>query len=132
MGEHTSLRPYVQTADEAYAVLQTVHASEGRQLHWWQLGTIALLVAGLAIAGPVGKTALCLAAMAGMRWLVHLVDYMGRGWYMHYLTLRDLTHPPTVSWDLITGLAACIPRVPPEGAGEGVETGAPDDTPPLH
>lgn len=85
---HTSLAPYVNSADDLYELLQAGHIiQEGKSVRWaW--GMLLAAVVGLAFPGAFGKLGWMACIYAGMNWLAVIVDYAGRGWFMHMLSLR--------------------------------------------
>lgn len=90
---HTSLAPYVNSADELYELLQAGHIiQEGKSVRWaW--GMLLAAAVGLAFSGAIGKLGWMACIYAGMNWLAVIVDYTGRGWFMHMLSLREYLTP---------------------------------------
>lgn len=97
---HTSLAPYVNSADELYELLQAGHIiQEGKSVRWaWAM--LLSAVVGLAFPGAVSKLGWMACIYAGMNWLAVIVDYTGRGWFMHMLSLRNLLHPTALELEL--------------------------------
>ena len=108
-------------------MLEAIDGEFERRVSRWQHGAWLALVAGLAIPGPIGHTALCLSALAAMRWLRLVVGGAGRYWFMHHLALYDLlSAPASIDWSF---LAALLERVPKQ-AGSVDPPAPPDPVPP--
>lgn len=86
---HISLAPYVDSAEELYELLQAGHLIHEVKVARWAWGMLIAAVLGLALPGAFGKVAWMACLYSGMNWLVLIVDYVGRGWFMHMLSLRE-------------------------------------------
>lgn len=93
MKMHESLRPYVNSTDELYQLLQRWQARSFGVIGLRLLTMVALLATGLLVPGTVGSVAFCLAPVAGVACLYAIADNVARGWFMHLLTLHELIRP---------------------------------------
>jgi len=96
---HDSLRPYVESPDELYRLLQQVQARSFGDIGFRVLLMVAFLAAGLVVPGALGMVALCLAPVAGVACLFAIADNVARDWFMHALTLHELIRPRYQSAD---------------------------------
>lgn len=116
------LRNTVTSVEHAFSALEAIDADHERRITRFQVGAWLALVAGLAIPGPIGSTALCLGALAAMYWLRLVVVAAGRYWFMHQLALCDLTAPPNlVDWNFLRALLERLPKHPAAAAAESSE-----------
>lgn len=98
---HESLRPYSNSPDELYALLQRIQAKSFAGIGLRLLTMVALLATGLLVPGAVGSTAFCLAPVAGVACLFAIADNVARDWFMHLLTLHELIRPRYESAEVV-------------------------------
>lgn len=101
MKTHVSLRPYVNSTDELYPLLQRLQAKSLAGIGLRLLTMVALLATGLLVPGTVGSVAFCLAPVAGVACLFAIADNVARDWFMHLLTLHELIRPRYESADVV-------------------------------
>ena len=106
--QHESLRPYVADADDLYRVFHAQHVALGSQLGLRLLACLAFMVVALLVPGAIGKTAVCLAVIAGMAWTWSMVEHVACRWGMHLLTLHDVVRP----YEPLIGLPDVDPALP--------------------
>lgn len=90
---HESIRPYVESAQDVYDVLQRDQTTLEARQGWRIIGLLAALVVALASTGPTASVAICMAVIAALLWVAGAVEVVARHWVMHAIDLHDLIRP---------------------------------------
>lgn len=131
---HESMRPYVQTREQVYRLLQAEESKQATALGYWIIATVISMVVALAASGAVSQTAWCFVLLFGMQWLRLMLAAIVRSFVMDLVTVHDVIRPEAFTpWGLVAELlkhTANLPERPNEarpapspGEGEAAEDG---------
>lgn len=87
---HLSMRPYTVSAPHLYALLQQAHEKQFSAIKRWAVVALAFLVLAVTPSVYVWRFGV-VGAGVSFAWLAFLaMDFVGRYWFMHQVTLQDV------------------------------------------
>jgi hypothetical protein len=97
---HATLRPYCQTPEDLYDLLGRLQVLAVQSIGYRVAACLGCLALGLIFSGAIGKTALCLAVVAGLSCIWAIADHVVRDALMHLVSLHDVMRPRSAA-DLV-------------------------------